>query len=192
MRQFSFVKGSIWVRGRFPSPRPKRDPAGSSPASGRCWRGLPDVAAKYTTRGRSPKILAIINAHDYRFDPPQLRSLHHPHDGHHPPRVIRRESPILAHTDLFANQQEKWKSSGRSFALCSSDRTKTAAGVILLASSNDQQPSVREKVSAENDRPRNSRWNQPQWSLKPGRRHPPRGQHWYGLRAKRKPRKPRM
>ena len=100
--------------------------------------------------GNRPRSLANTDTHDYRFDPPQARSLHHPHDGDHTPRVSRRESPILPRTDLFAipspGVMEKFGPIVRLVLLIA---LFTAAGVILLAGGNDQQPSVREKTSAE-------------------------------------------
>ena len=121
-----------------------------SPASGRCWRGYPMWSPMRRPAKKSPTILANTDAHDYRFDPPQARSLHHRHDGDHTPRVSRRESPILPRTDLFAisspGVMEKFGPIVRLVLLIA---LFTAAGVILLAGGNDQQPSVREKTSAE-------------------------------------------
>jgi hypothetical protein len=111
---------------------------------------LPDVADDAPTRSQSPRSFANIDAHDYRFDPPQARSLYHPHDGDHTQRSSRRQSPILPHSDPFAIGGGSWTETvGPIVRVVLLVALFTAAGIILLAGGNDQQPAVREKASTE-------------------------------------------
>ena len=150
MRQFSFVKGrhlgesydSISETETRPGGTYRRQVAGAG-ASTRCGRRCADP------RNRQ-RLSPNTDAHDYRFDPPQARSLHHPHDGDTRRGVSRRESPILPRTDPFAIPSPGvMETFGPIVRLVLLIALFTAAGVILLAGGNDQQPSVREKTSAE-------------------------------------------
>jgi hypothetical protein len=111
---------------------------------------LPNVAEDAPRRTQSLRSLANTDAHDYRFDPPQARSLYHPHDGDHTARAGRRQSPILPSSDPFAiggaNSLETLGPIVRAVLLVA---LFTAAGIILLAGGNDHEPAVREKVSTE-------------------------------------------
>jgi hypothetical protein len=117
------------------------------------WRvlaRLPDVSADAPARSQPTRTFADNSAHDYRFDPPQTRSIHHTHDGDHERRTFRRESPILPRTDPFAigsaSTMETWGPVLRFVLLFA---LFTAAGVILLAGGNDAQPSAKERLSAD-------------------------------------------
>ena len=151
MRQFSFVKGrhlgesydSISETETRPGGTYRRQVAGA-------WRVYPMWPPMRRPARNRPRLLPTTDAHDYRFDPPQARSLYHPHDGDHTPRVSRRQSPILPRTDPFAIPSPGlMETFGPIVRLVLLIALFTAAGVILLAGGNDQQPSVREKTSAE-------------------------------------------
>jgi hypothetical protein len=111
---------------------------------------LPNVADDVPTPSSSPRSLANIDAHDYRFDPPQARSLHHPHDGDHTARASRRQSPILPSSDPFAiGGASTLETLGPVVRVVLLVALFTAAGIIMLAGGNDHEPAVREKVSTE-------------------------------------------
>ena len=133
----------------IPFPRPEHGSletiAGKWPVVAR----LPDVSDDAPSRSQSTRKSAN-TAHDYRFDPPQARSLRHTHDGDHAPRANRRQSPILPRSDPFAirgaSMMERLGPVVRFVLLVA---LFTAAGVILLAGGKNAQPSAREKSSAE-------------------------------------------
>jgi hypothetical protein len=143
-------KGGSSVNPTASFPRPNREPARTLAGKWPVVAQLPNVADDTPSRSQSPKSLANIDAHDYRFDPPQARSLYHPHDGDHPSRASRRQSPILPSSDPFAiggaSTLEKLGPIVRFVLLVA---LFTAAGIIMLAGGNNHEPAVREKASTE-------------------------------------------